>query len=259
MRTEYFKSFSTFLNRDMEIKVYGHAGVPFLFIPCQDGRFYDFENYRMTDVWAPFIDAGQVMVFAVDTTDKETWSDGYGGAGHRSWLYEQWVNYLCEEVVPFARAMSREFNEWDELPMVGVFGASLGATHAVNLYFKRPDLFDRLLALSGVYSSEYGFGGYMDDRLYFNSPIHYLSNLPEDHPFIEQYNQKKAVICTGQGPWEVPQFTRQLDEILHRKGIRVWVDYWGYDSAHDWPWWYKQVSYFLPYLLEEDDEAEPEG
>ncbi|MCD8326736.1 MAG: hypothetical protein LUC90_08705 [Lachnospiraceae bacterium] len=165
---------------------------PFLFIPCQDGRFFDFENYHMTDVWAPFIDAGQVMVFAVDTTDRETWSDGYGDAGHRSWLYEQWINYLCEEVVPFARAMSQEFNQWDELPMVGVFGASLGATHAVNLYFKRPDLFDRLLALSGVYSSEYGFGGYMDDRLYFNSPVHYLSNQPEDHPFIEQYNQKKS-------------------------------------------------------------------
>ena len=53
MQTYYTKWFSPNLNRDMEIKVWGHAGRPVLFIPCQDGRFFDFENYKMTDVWAP--------------------------------------------------------------------------------------------------------------------------------------------------------------------------------------------------------------
>ena len=57
----------------MECKVYGHRGRPVLFIPCQDGRFYDFENYRMADVWRPWIDGGEVMVFAIDTIDKESW------------------------------------------------------------------------------------------------------------------------------------------------------------------------------------------
>ena len=37
--------------------------------------------------------------------------------------------------------------------------------------------------------------------------------------------------------------------LLHDKGIHAWVDFWGYDCSHDWPWWYKQVVYFLPYLL----------
>ena len=90
----------------------------------------------------------------------------------------------------------------------------------------------------------------MNDLVYQNSPIHYLSNMPYDHPYIQLYNQKKAIICTGQGPWEQPEYTRQLDRILHAKGIHAWVDYWGYDSSHDWPWWYKQVSYFVPYLLQ---------
>ena len=48
MRTEYFKEYSYHLNRDMEMKVYGHTGRPVLFIPCQDGRFFDFENFKMT-------------------------------------------------------------------------------------------------------------------------------------------------------------------------------------------------------------------
>ena len=55
METQYFKNYSPTLGRDMECKVYGHAGRPVLFIPCQDGRFFDFENFHMTDVWAPWI------------------------------------------------------------------------------------------------------------------------------------------------------------------------------------------------------------
>ena len=33
------------------------------------------------------------------------------------------------------------------------------------------------------------------------------------------------------------------------KGIGAWCDFWGYDVEHDWPWWKKQIRYFLPYLL----------
>ncbi len=59
MQTYYTKWYSPSVGREMEIKVYGHAGRPVLFIPCQDGRFFDFENYRMTDAWAPWIESGQ--------------------------------------------------------------------------------------------------------------------------------------------------------------------------------------------------------
>ena len=43
METRYEKWFSPALGRDMEIKSYGHAGRPVLFIPCQNGRFFDFD------------------------------------------------------------------------------------------------------------------------------------------------------------------------------------------------------------------------
>ena len=57
MEIQYFKEYSPALGRDMECKVYGYAGKPVLFIPCQDGRFFDFENFKMTDVWAPWIES----------------------------------------------------------------------------------------------------------------------------------------------------------------------------------------------------------
>ena len=249
MEVQYYKNYSPALGRDMECKIYGHAGRPVLFIPCQAGRFFDFENFHMTDVWSPWIESGEVMIFSIDTIDAETWSDQGGDPRWRICRYEQWIQYITDELVPFMRAMANERNGWSGYPGILVFGCSLGATHAANLYYRRPDLFDRLLALSGIYTSEYGFGNYMDDLVYINSPVHYLPNLPEDHPYIEMYNQQKSVICVGQGPWEIPESTRQMQSILQSKGIHTWVDFWGYDCAHDWDWWYKQVTYFVPYLL----------
>jgi len=235
----------------MECKVYGHAGRPVLFIPCQNGRFFDFEGFHMTDTWSPWIDAGKVMVFSIDTMDECSWSDKAGDPYWRIRHYEDWIRYITDELVPFMREMVNRRNGWEGYPGVITFGCSLGATHAVNLYFRRPDLFDGLLALSGIYTADYGFDGYMDELVYLNSPVHYLSNMPPDHPYIARYNQHKGIICVGQGAWEQPETTHWLDDIFRAKGIDVWVDFWGYDVNHDWPWWHKQVSYFVPFLLGE--------
>ena len=249
METQYFKQYSASLGRDMECKLYGHAGRPVLFIPCQDGRFFDFENFHMTDTWAPFIENGQCMVFSIDTIDRETWSDAQGDPAWRIRRYEAWIRYIVDELAPFIRQTANERNGWDGFPGIIAFGCSLGATHAANLFFRFPDIFDGLLALSGIYTARYGFGDYMDEVVYRNSPVDYLAGMPEDHPYIQQYNRNRGIICVGQGAWELPETTRQLADIFQHKGIHVWVDLWGYDCAHDWDWWYKQVSYFVPKLL----------
>ena len=248
MQTYYTKWYSPSIGKDMEIKVYGHAGRPVLFIPCQDGRFFDFESFHMTDVWAPWIESGQCMVFAIDTLDQETYSATYESFW-RIRRHEQWIAYITNEVVPFMQAMANERNGWTGTPGCIAFGCSLGATHAANLFFRRPDQFDGLLALSGIYDSEYGFPGYMDELVYANSPVHYLGGMSPDHPYIQQYNAHKGVIVVGQGPGEIPQSTFQLRDIFLQKGINVYVDVWGHDAKHDWEWWYKQVPVHLPNIL----------
>ena len=249
MEMQYFKEYSQALGRDMECKVYGHAGRPVLFIPCQDGRFFDFENYHMADYWAPWIEAGKAMVFAIDTIDQETWSDKSGNPYWRIRRHEQWVKFITDEMAPFIRETANRRNGWEGYPGIIAFGCSLGATHAANLFFRFPDQFDGLLALSGIYTADYGFDGYMDELVYQNSPVHYLSNMPADHPYIARYNRNKGIICVGQGPWERPETTFALQDIFRAKGINTWVDVWGYGCAQDWHWWYKQVEYFLPRLL----------
>ena len=249
METQYYKAYSPRLGRDMEWKVYGHAGRPVLYIPCQDGRFFDFENFRMTDVWRPWIDAGQVMVIAIDTLDRETWSNIYGDPAWRSQRHEQWMHYIFEEMAPWIGELARVRNGQAPDGIIA-FGCSLGATHAANLYFRRPDLFNGLLALSGIYTASYGFGEYRDEGVYLNSPVEYLAGMPLDHPYIPLYNQHRGILVVGQGPWEVPETTFRVRDLCQEKGINVWVDVWGHDCAHDWDWWYKQVAYHVPHLID---------
>ena len=131
METQYFKEYSPALGREMECKLYGHAGRPMLFIPCQDGRFFDFENYHMAGTLAPWIDSGQVMVLSIDTMDKESWSDKAGDPYWRIRRYEQWLDYIVNEAGPMLQHIAREKNGWDALPGIIPFGCSLGATHAL--------------------------------------------------------------------------------------------------------------------------------
>ena len=128
----------------------------------------------------------------------------------------------------------------------------MGATHAAIVCLRRPDLFEGMIALSGVYDARYFFGGWMNSTLYDNSPVDFIGGMPADHPYVALYNSRKYIFCVGQGAWEEEgiQTQRVLDAYFRAKGIQIWCDFWGYDVNHDWPWWKKQIRYFLPIVLE---------
>ena len=249
MEIRYFKHWSSYLNRDMEFKVYGHGGKPVLFIPCQSGRFFDFENFKMLDHWAPFIDSGSCTVFAADCIDDEAWAAKGADNRWRIENHERWYHYVVDEMVPTIRHLSGERNGYDQ--GIITFGCSMGAMHAANLFFRRPDLFSGVFAISGLYDSQEFFGDYMDCLVYNNCPVHYLRNLPWDHHYIDMYNHRKILIVVGQGAWEDPlkESTGRLSQVLQEKGIHAQVDFWGHDVSHDWHWWFKMVEHYAPQFL----------
>ncbi len=249
MEIRYFKHWSSCLNRDMEFKAYGHGGRPVLFIPCQSGRFFDFENFKMIDHWAPFIESGKCTVFSCDCIDDEAWAAKGADNRWRTENHERWYHYIVDELVPYIKHLSGERNGYDQ--GILAFGASMGAMHAANLFFRRPDLFNGVFAISGLYDSYDGFGDYMDDILYNNCPVFYLPNMPADHPYMQMYNERQILIVVGRGRWEEPliESTDRLNHVLRSKGINATIDYWGHDVDHDWPWWFKMVEHYLPHLL----------
>ena len=184
-------------------------------------------------------------MFSFDTIDAETWSDEWGDPGRRMALHEKWFHYVIDELYP--RMM--EINGSGQKAMVT--GCSMGAYHAANFFFRHPDLFDTVIAMSGIYDPTLMIHGYFDENMYMNSPVHSLRNMPADHPYMELYRQSKIIICVGQGAWEdlMLGWYKELDEVLCQKGIPAWIDYWGYDVDHDWPWWRKQWRYFLDRVM----------
>lgn len=249
MKTEYYKTYSRHLGRDMEFKVYGHAGKPLIAVPCQSGRFYEFEDMKMLDIYAPYIESGRIQVFTIDSIDGETLA-GQGDARWRIERHESWIKYIMEEAVPLFSEINTAANGWEI--KFAVTGLSLGALHAATLFFRYPDVFDALMGLSGIYSNEYYFGSYHDDLTYANSPEQFVNNMAEDHPYIDKYRNGKIILCVGQGAWENETLasTRYFASVLDKKRIGAYVDVWGYDVKHDWDWWYVQAAYFLPKLLD---------
>jgi esterase/lipase superfamily enzyme len=200
----------------------------------------------MPETIAERIEKGEVQLFCVDSIDKETWSGSEDHKPLRSYLQELWYRHIVEEFLP----VLQEINGTRLAPITT--GCSMGATHALNFFLRRPDLFDGVIALSGAYDARYFFGDdFMDDTLYMNSIVDYMANLPLDHDYIPMFNARNIVLCTGQGAWEeeMVRTTRIMKDIFAAKGIRATVDFWGYDVAHDWPWWFKMVAHYVPQLL----------
>jgi len=248
MHTEYHKWWSEILNRDMELKVYGHYGKPFIVFPSSKGRFFDFENMGMVNAISHFIDTGKIKLFAVDSIDEESWYNFSLLPSDRNARHEDYDKYVINEVVPFIRKHCQASEE-----KIMTTGCSMGAYHALNFFLKHPDVFEGTIALSGLYRldrNEFGLPAHEIPYVYFNSPLNYLVGL-DDSKFLDRYRESKIIVCTGQGAWEdeALEDTRELDRLLREKNVPAWIDYWGYDVNHDWPWWYKQMNYYLGHLF----------
>lgn len=247
MHTEEHSWYSSRLNRDMSLKVYGYSGQPFIVFPCSKGRYFDYEGLGMVNAISSFINEGKIQLFCVDSIDEQSWYDFSVPPAERNNRHEQFDQYITAEVVPFIRKHCN-----NEHVRIMTNGCSMGAYHAVNFFLRHPDVFAGTIALSGLYRldcNEFGIGAADISATYFNSPISYLPGL-NDSWYLDQYSNSTIIICVGQGDWEDEAIadTRALDSIFKSKGINAWIDYWGHDVNHDWNWWYRQMNHFLGQL-----------
>lgn len=245
MKFEEATWYSERLGRDMNIKIYGHYGEPFIGFPCQNGQSDDLEGNGMIKALEPFIEAGKIKVYCLDGVDEETISSSSWDKAHCAYILEQYHQYIVNEALPFIYDKQGGYCE----PML--FGMSAGASHAANQFFRRPELYSGFIALSGKYDLSLFFGGYMNDDIYNNSPIDYLRNMPNDHPYIDIYNQKCMIVCVGRGRFEhlVLDSNYELARIAEEKGIHIDFNFWDENSVHDWESWHYQMSYFLDKIL----------
>ena len=133
----YYKEWSTVLGREMEFKVYGHAGVPVLALPARGGRFYDWENNGMPDAIAQLLNEGKVQLFCADAMDGEGLLNGDLPQRRRAELQEKYFVYLTAELAPRILTL----NNAKKGTRIWTAGVDLGAYHAVHCRLRRPTLF----------------------------------------------------------------------------------------------------------------------
>ena len=246
MNTETHTWYSPSLGQEMTLKVYGHAGKPVLVFPAQGGTFFEFEDFGMIEAVRIFIDAAQIKVFTVGSVDNQSWANAQAHPADRARRHEDYDRYIVQEVVPFIRQHGQG---WQQKIMTA--GCSMGGYHAPNFLFRHPDVLDAVISLSGLFQLGLFMGDYMDQNVYFNSPLHYLPNL-SDHWYLDQYRESHIILCAGQGAWEDQALAdlRAFEGVLRAKQVPAWVDYWGYDVNHDWPWWRRQLAHFVGTLAQ---------
>ncbi|MCX8018995.1 MAG: alpha/beta hydrolase-fold protein [Chitinophagaceae bacterium] len=239
MQREITSWFSPALQKEMPVVVYGYYGFALLLVPTAAADYLEYERFLLIDQLKPFIDAGKVKVFSIDSINNESWLNSQTDPRYKSLRHHQWNEYVFHEVIPFIKSKTSP-----DTPVI-TCGASFGALHSMNLFLKRPDLINGVIAMSGVYDLTAYTKGYFDDYVYFNSPVHYMSNLT-DHHLLEQIRKSGHIhILTGSGPYEDPGASGKFARILYDKGIWYELDVWGPEWPHDWNTWRAMLPHYI--------------
>jgi esterase/lipase superfamily enzyme len=239
MKRQVTSWFSPALQKEMPIVTYGDYGFVLLLIPTAAADFLEYERFQLIDSLAPYIDAGKIKVFSVDSVNSESWMNYEMLGEHKGIRQNQFNAYIFNEVVPFIRTHT----SLDTL--IFTSGASFGALHSMNLFLKRPDIINGVIAMSGVYDLTEYSRGFFDDQVYFNSPMHYIPNLT-DHNVLEQIRKSHHIhILSGSGAHEDPDAARNFAGVLYSKGIHYELSIWGHEWPHDWQTWRAMLPLFI--------------
>lgn len=231
------------LGMDMPVVAYGDRGRPVLLFPTAGGDAFEAERMWLVKAVEPLVFAGRVRLFVVDSINRAAWMDPGVPVAEQARRQALYSRYVEDEVVPYVR--NAVGNHWARIVATG---ASFGAFYAATAFFRRPDYFDGLVAMSGFYDLSHSYlRGYSDDNVYFNNPASFVPHLGGEA--LETLRHRaQIVIATGQGEWEAPHRSRELSELLHRKEIPHRLDLWGHDVSHDWPWWQRMLPYYLDWM-----------
>jgi esterase/lipase superfamily enzyme len=237
MEKQTFGLKSEYLGKEIEIKSFGHYGLNLLLfkpdVNDESGGSLLIESIQHV------LKIGKFKLFTVDSIDNEAWLDMSIEPEKRSEKHYNYNRFIEEELIPYI------YEESGGPAPIITCGASFGAFHAANSFFRRPDIFLGTIALSGMYDIKCLSDGYYDENCYYNSPIHYLPNLTDTYWLSYLMSRRHIYIASGSGNGENPQYSQQLARILFEKGIQHHLEIWGNEWDHGPKTWTAMLKYFL--------------
>ncbi|CAM3867419.1 alpha/beta hydrolase-fold protein [Cohnella lubricantis] len=196
---------------------------------CQDGEdFFNFgriatfaQKLILEDGWEPFIIVG------VDV-DKKLRTSEYAPGGER---HERYVRFFAEELVPFVESTVAVRTTPDERLLAG---DSLGAAVSLSIALARPDLFTRILSLSGAY---------------YDGSVQ-LIQTAEDLSWLSVWmtvGLQENAYETDHGTFNFVQLNRLARRMFESRG--AFLDYREKDGEHKWGFWQSELTEALAAFL----------
>ncbi|MFD1175689.1 alpha/beta hydrolase [Paenibacillus puldeungensis] len=196
---------------------------------CQDGEeFFNFGRIAthanrliMDEDIDPFIIVGVEVNTSVRTEE-------YAPFGNR---FEAYTSCFTDEIIPFIEGKYPVRRNTENRILAG---DSLGGCVSLHIAMKKPELFSKIISLSGAY---YGLSL---DIIASQADLSYLSlymivGLQEDH------------YTTDTGVYNFVELNRKAKALLEERGAKI--AYFEKDGKHLWGFWQNELPDALVYFL----------
>lgn len=225
MQREYIKWKSPSLGRDMEMLIFGKSGTPVLVFPTEQGRFFEWEDQGTIDFFSEQIEKEYNQFFFVDSVASESFLNKDVDPYTRVMRENQYELYIVDEVLPY-------INDENSNPFVIAAGAELGAYQSLRLALKNPELFDKVISISGYYDINVFLDGFKDDNSYYNNPIEFIPNLNDDTILKSISSLDLRLISYLNDPNRIE--TLRMSDILWMKFLQHDITVWKEESSKPW-------------------------
>ncbi|CAM2065960.1 Esterase/lipase superfamily enzyme [Sulfidibacter corallicola] len=228
---------SPHMGRKVHLWSYGHWGMPVLVFPSAAGFAHEWDSHGMVDALSWYIDSGKIKLYCPESNVSQSWTNKNGDMAERIHQHKIYEAFILNTLVPWIRFDCQTAN----IPITTT-GTSLGGFYAAVFALKFPEIFRSAVCMSGRYDLTEFTGGFTNGDIYFNNPLAFVPNLEGDALERVRTHTMINLVC-GRGAWEEGciEETIYLGRWLHHKQIPNYIDIWGPESSHEWPWWREQA------------------
>ncbi|CAN5611434.1 esterase family protein [soil metagenome] len=231
MKEELVKWYSHTLERETEMLIFGHSGVPVIIFPTSMGSYHQNKDFKLIDSVAWFVDNGLVKIYCPGSVDEDSFYNEMIHPAHRISNHTVYDKFIMNEIVGRACAETGKHK-------VTVAGCSFGGYQAINFALRHPDRVAYVFSMGGAFDITNHLDGYYDENVYYNNPVDFLGGLNDENLW-----KMGIVLGVGEEDFCLPQ-NRRLAEIMKQKNMPFWLDIRP-GMPHDWPAWREMLpTYF---------------
>jgi esterase/lipase superfamily enzyme len=190
MQEFYHKWYSQYINREFEMLVFGTGGIPVIFFPPPDARYYSLKDNGVVSSLLELLNNGMIKLYCPDTYDSESWYHSSAAPYDKVNSYKYFENLIIHDIIGFTRYET----QYEKAILAG---ADFGGYHALNFALKHPDMVSGIISINGFFNIKQFIGHYYDDECYFNNPLDYLPGL-NDEWYIEKIKKMEIHLISGE-------------------------------------------------------------